>query len=122
MKLCEVLTGPDKFCKDWFALTKDGGVVHWDEPDAAQFCLRGGAFLAAGVTNHGEATRMIDDRLTQAIYTVTGLWHDNPAWWSNGQTFEAIKPVIAEYDRLCCVQSAASETGDASTVEPHSQT
>lgn len=111
MKLADVLTGPEVWTKGAVGRDAEGHYCEPEDPRAVKFCIRGAAFKAAGIpVKYDSVGRQIDEALAQAVLAVyprlpecEGYRSSYPHTLLNNDeacTFEDLKPVIAEYDRI----------------------
>lgn len=125
MKLADILTGPETWCKGSLAKTKAGEHVGIANPDAVQFCLRGGVLKSS---NQAGWSYTPEDKIMCEVfadvfpekavgldpkdrnYTIRAVsalvaFNNHP-----DTTFDDIKPLIKAYDHRMATKGEAVAT------------
>ena len=89
MKIKELLSSPDKWCKKSYARKKDGSSTFPFENDAVSFCLWG-AIIRCYEINHQQ---IIKEKIRQEIVRDIAVWNDDCE-----TTFEDVKELVEKLD------------------------
>jgi hypothetical protein len=92
VKVQELLSSEDRWCRVHLAMNKDGKATAPNDPDACRWCLLG-ALLRCGATPYWEQIAAVIKKRTGGKDMSLSIYNDAP-----DRTFEDIKSLLQEAD------------------------
>lgn len=97
MKICELLTGPEKWSQNIVAVNAEGKSVGYRNPSACRWCLLGAIYCCYSIPEGRAIESRIKDRLfggrKRKLGDCLSVWNDAP-----DRTYRDIKKLITELD------------------------
>jgi hypothetical protein len=96
MKVHQLLSGPEKWCRSAMALDKDGESVSWRSPTAVRFCLLGA--IARCYAKEGGAYEEVTNKVSRELEVRQGIGCISVYNDDIYTSFEDVKSLVTELD------------------------